>query len=324
MVSIAFCRCIENWYQIRAMVLMSSEIIGLSQWLKTPPGSYLLEWEQRRFDEAVSDLFGYHALQLGLPAMDTLRLNRMPHQWLAETCTASGNSSVVLTADGTSTAGISSRPIALLADSAALPFSECSLDLVTLPHTLELGEDSHSALREVARVLVPEGRVVISGFNPASLWGLRQRAGGSLRRFGYGGAFLPPLGEHIGYWRLRDWLRLLNFEVESAHFGCYRPALGSQRWLDRFQWMDRVGQRWWPIFGAVYFLVAVKRVRGMLLLEPAWKGRKVPVAVPAAAAQRQIDRRAQTPNPAGAADTSIHPSFQFRTRSGANSDTAHD
>ena len=27
-----------------------------------------------------------------------------------------------------------------------------------------------------------------------------------------------------------------------------------------------MGERWWPVFGAVYFLVAVKRVRGMRLV----------------------------------------------------------
>jgi hypothetical protein len=71
--------------------------------------------------------------------------------------------------------------------------------------------------------------------------------------------------------RLRDWLGRLSFEVEKGEFGCYRPALRSEKWLQRFEWMDHVGARWWPIFGAAYFLVAVKRVRGMRLLETAWK-----------------------------------------------------
>ena len=269
---------------------MKSEIIGLTDWLKTPPGAYLLAWEQTHFDEAVSDIFGYHALQLGMPELDALQANRMPHKWLAETCMperATYLPAQGYPVNGMGTGSISSPPVALLADSAALPFPEGSLDLVLLPHTLELGRDPHSALREVARVLVPEGRVVISGFNPASLWGLRQRRAHLYQRFGYGEPFLPQAGEYIGYWRLRDWLRLLNFEVESAHFGCYRPALASQQWLDRFDWMDTAGERWWPIFGAVYFLVAVKRVRGMRLLEPAWKGRKAPVAAPAAVANKE-------------------------------------
>ena len=273
---------------------MNSEIIGLTDWLKTPPGSYLLDWERVNFDQAVSDIFGYHALQLGLPELDALHANRMPHKWLALTAAsqvAAPSPSQCLPAHRANADGESSPRAALLTDSAALPFPESSLDLVLLPHTLELAQDPHSALREVGRVLVPEGRVVISGLNPVSLWGLRQRRGHFYQQLGFDRLYLPGAGEFIGYWRLRDWLRLLNFEVESARFGCYRPALSSQKWLDRFAWMDAAGERWWPIFGAVYFLVAVKRVHGMRLLEPAWSARKARATAPAVIANKSPANR---------------------------------
>jgi hypothetical protein len=105
-----------------------------------------------------------------------------------------------------------------------------------------------------------------------------------LRRLGFGELYLPDAGEFIGYWRLRDWLRLLNFEVESSRFGCYRPAARSEKWLRRFEWMDRAGERWWPIFGAAYFIVAVKRVHGMKLLSPAWKPARSIANAPASVA----------------------------------------
>ena len=221
----------------------------LQAWLDTPPGQYLLAWEQAQLDRVVADLFGFHALQLGLPELDALRANRMPHHWLA------------------SDSAELPRAVALYCDTDALPFPERSLDLVILPHTLELARDPHLTLAEVERVLVPEGRVVILGINPASLWGLRQRCGRLRQRLGgRGGLFLPRPGEMIAYWRLRDWLRLLSFEVEGGRFGGYRPPLASEAWLARFAWMDRTGDRWWPVLGAVYMLVAVKRVRGMRLV----------------------------------------------------------
>ncbi|MES2399008.1 MAG: methyltransferase domain-containing protein [Pseudomonadota bacterium] len=269
---------------------MNSQIIGLTDWLKTPPGEYLLDWERAQFDESVSDIFGYHALQLGFPELDALHANRMPHQWLALDATPleKSSESSYTGPDTTAARPASSRPrAALVADSVALPFPEASLDLVVLPHTLELSLDPHATLREVERVLVPEGRVVISGFNPTSLWSMRQTRAHFYRRLGHGDLFLPEAGEFIGYWRLRDWLRLLSFEVESGRFGCYRPALTSQKWLSRFEWMDKAGARWWPIFGAVYFVVAVKRVQGVRLLEPAWKSRKAIAAAPAAVANRE-------------------------------------
>ena len=287
-----------NGNQIHAVVWMKSEIIGFTDWLKTPPGAYLLNWERTQFDQTVSDIFGYHALQLGLPELDALLVNRMPHKWLAlegaprrSTALSDEAAAAKATAyasDETASAARSSRKVAFLTDSGALPFPESSLDLVLLPHTLELGADPHATLREVQRVLVPEGRVVISGFNPVSLWGLGRRHYRSPSAGTVQPPYLPGTREFIGYWRLRDWLRLLNFEVESASFGCYRPAFGSQKWLDRFHWMDAAGERWWPIFGAAYFLSAVKRVHGVRLLEPGWKTRKVPVTAPAAVANKNI------------------------------------
>jgi len=246
-------------------------IIQLPQWLKTPAGEYLLAWEQRHLDQAVADVFGFYALQLGLPELQALGANRMPHRWLAVEAApkkADALADAPAAADPVD-AGPSRQAVTLHCHFDALPFESASLDLVVLPHSLELARDPHLTLREVERVLVPEGRVLILGFNPASLWGTRQRLGRMRRRLGMGterDLFLPRAGEFIGYRRLRDWLRLLSFEVESGRFGCYIPPVTSAKWLARFGWMERAGDRWWPPFGALYYIVAVKRVRGMRLI----------------------------------------------------------
>ena len=169
----------------------SAGIIGLTQWLQTPAGRYVLEWEQWHLDGAVADLFGYHALQLGLPELDALRANRMPHRWVATDGTPATDD-----ADATDLP-LPRCAVALHCEYDALPFDSQSLDLVVLPHGLELARDPHQALREVERVLVPGGRVVIVGFNPTSLWGLRQWTGRLLHRFRLGGSrslFLPAAG----------------------------------------------------------------------------------------------------------------------------------
>lgn len=248
----------------------------MHQWFESPPGRYLLGWEQACYDGAVADLFGYHALQLGTPWLQGLHNSRMPHRWLA--------------LDGSfqprEHEGLWPSQPALWADAAALPFAENSLDLVLLPHTLELCADPHAALREVARVLLPEGRVVISNFNATSFWGLRHGREKRLQRLGWGKPYLPAQIEHIGYWRLCDWLRLLGFEVEHVHFGCYRPAVRSALWLERYRWLDRWGPRWWPILGAAYCVVAVKRVHGVRLLEPGWRKAQASAAAPVRVANR--------------------------------------
>jgi SAM-dependent methyltransferase len=205
----------------------------------------LLAWELERLDLAVTDAFGYHALQLGLPELDALRANRMPHRWVAsdsllvpERLVAPPPPAEIL---------ISTQPpplpVSLHCEFDALPFPDSSVDLVVLPHALELARDPHHTLREVERVLVPEGRVVISGFNPVSLWGLRQSAGRARRSMGFGrgqNLYLPRAGEFIGYWRLRDWLRRWASRSKPA-----ASAAGARPWPANSGWSVLRGWNAW-------------------------------------------------------------------------------
>lgn len=279
----------------------------LSRWLRTPAGSYLLAWEQRFIDAAVVDWFGFHALQLGLPQLHGLRTNRMPHRWLALNHLPDD---VPPAPEGPPARGPATHPLeyrpeplaetvaeagkaAIYCEFDALPFEANSLDLVLLPHTLELAADPHRCLREVERVLRPEGRVVILGLNPASLWAVRQnlaRVNGRLLSRAPR-LYLPEEGEYIGYWRLRDWLRLLSFEVERAQFGCYRPPLLSDAWLSRWQWIEKPGGKWWTVLGALYGVVAVKRVHGMRLVGLARGKARSAKTAPAVAAMHQHPQR---------------------------------
>src|SRR6476620_2809815 len=97
----------------------SAAIIELGGWLKTPPGRYLLAWEQERIDKAVVDLFGYHALQMGMPALDGLRANRMPHRWRATNGLAGCDDAPD---DTDLPPAIATAPIGLHCNPEALPF----------------------------------------------------------------------------------------------------------------------------------------------------------------------------------------------------------
>ncbi len=260
----------------------------------------MLSWEQTCYDDAVADIFGFHSLQIGLFPLQGLRNNRTPHRWLAldstdqalqwQQCRLADVQSFAPPLQ--SEPGLPATPAeavtaSLLCDAHALPFGPDTLDLVLLPHTLELSADPHAVLREVARVMVPEGRVLISGINPASLWGMHTWA----RRIP-GLQKLPPMPDDhnlIGYGRLRDWLKLLGLELQSASFGCFRPAMRSDSWLSRWEWMDRVGPTAWPVLGGVYFVEAVKKVPSVHKLAAPWKAPAPSgVARPAVAARERL------------------------------------
>ena len=128
---------------------------GLAEWFDTPRGRYVLAWERGQYDNAVDDMFGFHAVQVGLPQIDFLSENRIPlrfHAGMEEGCV-------------------------LRAEPTHLPLATHSMDLVALPHVLEFSAHPHQILREAERVLRPEGQIVISGFNPllasvTSVWDL--------------------------------------------------------------------------------------------------------------------------------------------------------
>jgi SAM-dependent methyltransferase len=278
---------------------MSSQIIVLQDWLQTPPGQVLLDWENQQLALAVSDVFGYHALQLGLPTVAALQANRMPHQWVAATASSASSVSIAATTASATCANAdtSAQNVQLITDLEALPFSEASLDLVVMPHSLEFSADPHQSLREAARVLVPEGRIVVTGFNPASLWGFKQWRNNRLQGLSLGSPYLPQSGELIAPRRLRDWLRLLGFEVESLRYGIYQPSMRSEPGLKRMNWLNALGRRYWPFFGAAYCMSAVKRVRGIRPLGAAWKAELPRVGAPVPLASRATQATPASPMP---------------------------
>ncbi len=149
----------------------------LHDWFETPLGQYLLEKERAYLDDVTPDVFGFHALQLGVPEVDLMRASRIAHRLRIA---AHDHPDV-------------------FAKSHELPIATQSIDMVVLPHALEFAADPHGILREVDRVMMPEGRLVIVGFNPWSLWGLRSGIGLSRNEYPWNGNFVSLL-------RVKDWL----------------------------------------------------------------------------------------------------------------------
>lgn len=212
------------------------------QWFESSLGQYLIAHERQYFDQVVANIFGYNAVQIGWPQFDFLQSNRMPFRF-----------SVGLEAEAS-----------LRAAANFLPIQSNSIDLVILPHALEFNANPHQILREVHRILIPEGHVVISGFNPVSLWGACHYLKSTRREF-------PWNGDFIGLHRLKDWLKLLDFEMAGGRLCCYVPPFKQEKWRRRFQFMEAAGDRWWPISGGVYFLHAIKHMHGMRIIKPEWK-----------------------------------------------------
>lgn len=209
--------------------------------------------EQAFFNRSVSDIFGFNAVQMGLPQHNLLRDSRIPLHVRAGKETG----------------------VQVWLESVESPFETGSIDLMLMPHVLEFNEHPHQILREVERVLLPGGSLLISGFNPYSLWGMRRLLGSKTE--------FPWRGNFISLSRLKDWLALLGFEVIEVQFACYAPPFNSPGLLKRSQFFEPAGDRWWEVGGGIYFLKAIKRVPGMRLIKPKWNGRLVRKFLPVSA-----------------------------------------
>lgn len=214
------------------------------EWLKTPLGEALLQQEARVVEEALDGIFGEQCMQLGLWGDNRtfLRFTR------TQRCSV-----IAEKAEGEPSA---------IAEMHRLPVESDSVDAVLLPHTLDYTDRQHAILREVDRVLRSNGQVVILGFKPGGLWGLRRLVPG---------AGMPPGADYlVSERRLRDWLQLLDMRIQSAsHYFFHWPlpgnrARGSKNW-------ERRGQAWWPELAACYMLTAQKRVSTLTQVRPLWR-----------------------------------------------------
>ena len=223
--------------------------LSAEAFLSTAQGRRAQCWEAAQYKKLVENAFGYRALQVGLPSMNTLKANRIHSRWIVDPVFAE---SIPDPRSGLSAA-------AGLPE--ALPFADESFDLVCLPHTLDLSPNPQQCLREAVRVLCPQGRLVLTGFNPLSLWWLRQK-GVHLGLPPY----LPSRVVPLPLLRLKDWFSLLNLRLDRGHFGVYAPACHSETAFDRWRWLDKAGDRWAPHCANLIALSAVKEIPGVRLI----------------------------------------------------------
>lgn len=132
-----------------------------------------------------------------------------------------------------------------------------SVDILLMPHTLECSGAPHITLAEAYRVLKPEGRIVLTGFNPYSLWGYSKW---------FDGRLLPAKKYCLPLPTLKENAKALGFEIAFGQFMVYVPPFDHERLLRFCRFMEAAGNRWWPHAAAVYGLVLHKHVAGMHML----------------------------------------------------------
>lgn len=214
-------------------------------WFEGPVGAHLLSGQQAVLDQLLPGFFGYHLMQLSIQNQPLFGASPIQHKFQMGL--------------------VPSDPAGFRGAATSLPFEDDSIDVVVLHHLLDFYESPQQILREVSRVTISMGHVVIVGFNPLSLWGMWKPFGKYRQEAPWAGQFIRP-------GRLMDWLNLLDFKIDRLHYSIYglpinrRPFVGKAP--DYSQGLSRKSNM--P-FGAVYVIVARKQVSSMTPIRPTWK-----------------------------------------------------
>jgi SAM-dependent methyltransferase len=215
-----------------------------TSWQQLPNGELILEAINQALCPWWDRFFGYHLLKIGaLSGYIDSESCLIKHQMTISPARQKSD---------------------IIADIDDLPILQHSVDVCLLSHALEFALDPHHVVREANRVLIPNGYLVITGFNPFSLAGLNKLTPYRRAQTPWDERFFSPM-------RVKDWLNLMGFEI-----------LSDQRVLP-FSLASKLTtgtvSRYWQSFassyltsmGSVYVIVAKKRVLPLTPIKPKWK-----------------------------------------------------
>lgn len=226
----------------------------LQDWYHTPLGQAVARSECASVQRLLSNTFGYHLVQVGATDVfgEALAASRVRHRVTMSCGCGPGRA-------GAELQGCETR----------FPLASVSIDAVFLPHSLDFTRDPLAVLRESERVLIPEGRILVLGFNPLSAWGLRRLLWSRPDQ-------LPWCGRFRTLPQIEDWLQSLGFVIEVREYAMFCLPLGGALETQCHP-IERLGRRFWRPLGGVYCVRAVKRVATLTPTRSLWLRRRAPL-----------------------------------------------
>lgn len=222
---------------------------SISDWYQTELGQYLLGELAENLEPVLSTSFGYYSLQIGCAAESEALLNgcRIKHHFTLDR---------------------DINEVDVCARSAFLPIANDSVDLVVIMHHLSTTAEPHALLREVSRILIPEGKLIVIDFNPVSLWGVRHFFQSWLEQIPWSGHFFSAS-------RLNDWMQLLGFSLQKHLRAGYLPPIQQPRILRHLSWLEKGMRNWIRFSSALNVLVYDNNTMPLTPVRERWVKRKI-------------------------------------------------
>lgn len=219
---------------------------NLQNWYHTPLGRSLATAVSNQMDALLPRLFGYHLLQIGLPDQIAWTISSpIKHKIFLSTRSIAEEHSLVASED-------------------LLPIANDSIDVLILPHTLELAENPYQVLGEMQRVLVNNGHAIIVGFNPISMWGIWKKLRFRRKQAPWDGNYMSALS-------VRRQSANLGMQLKSVRNIFYRPPVSKSIWLNRLLFLETFGRLAWSYPGAAYVMLLQKQETTLMPIKPLWR-----------------------------------------------------
>lgn len=203
-------------------------------------GNSLIEEEKQFLSKLLKNHYGKHALLIGVPEQEKLlEVSDIPFHFLMSPLSSKSNQNATIES------GLNE-----------LPILTGSIDLVMLPHTLELIENPRQLLTEACRIVKPEGLIVICGFNPLSTWGLKK---------------FPWRINLIHASKMKGWLSLADFVLEEQKYLLFRPPIHQLMMYKKLHFIEYIGSKCFSMFGGAYILLARAKVIPLTPIKMKWK-----------------------------------------------------
>lgn len=236
-------------------------IVQWNQWLNQGLGELVLQAEQVLFNGFLTGKYGKHVVLVGVPQQHSLiKMLDLPCHSLLSPLLCSKQSDLRV----------------IESTLYELPMLSGSVDVVVLPHTLELVDNPRQLLAEACRIIKPEGHLLLSGFNPYSLWGLRKLIQTKTKTL--------PAFHSLQQRTLQNWLHLSDFELVKQANALYSPPMQNKRILKKLHFLEWVGNKCHLPWGAVYVLMARAKVIPLTPVRLRWKqsvaGMRIPTSIP--------------------------------------------
>jgi SAM-dependent methyltransferase len=237
---------------------VNSHAKSQENWYQTLSGKSSLDELDSLCAETLSEIFGYYAIEMGVLSgkHSLLKHSRITAGFSLLDSAAASSKNTLFEKGSISSSVISTTE--------QLPIATDNVDLVIASHTLESSKDPHQVLREIDRVLVPEGHCILIGFNPSPISQMGQFIRSRFKKD-------ENLCKTRSVAHVRDWFSLLGFEVVDVNYMGMRPAVKNKKLFDALSWLDRLGEFAGPILGNMYVIHAKKQMVAMRPNKKVWR-----------------------------------------------------